>query len=208
MEYWQRVRAACDKHGALLILDEIPTGLGRTGTLFVHEHFGIVPDMVILGKGLGGGIFPLAALIAREYLNTAAPHKALGHYTHEKNPVACAAGIATLQCLTEDGLLENARARGEQALALLQAMQGQYPCISEVRGIGLLLGVVLMDPKSGKRNGQLAERILYAALERGLSFKITMGNILTLMPPLTITAKELAVALDILRDCFKECTAE
>ena len=203
--YWQRVREACDRHGALLILDEIPTGLGRTGTLFVHEHFGIVPDMVLLGKGLGGGIFPLAALIAREYLNEAAPHKALGHYTHEKNPVACAAGIATLQCLIEDGLLENTRLRGKQALDRLGVMQEQFPCISEIRGIGLLLGIVLTDPQRGTRDCELAERILYAALERGLSFKITMGNILTLMPPLTISREELDDALDILQSCFSAC---
>ena len=89
-DYWKRVRAACDRHGALLILDEIPTCLGRTGTIFAFEQYGIVPDMVCIGKGLGGGIFPLAALIAREDFNRAMPGRALGHYTHEKNPVACA----------------------------------------------------------------------------------------------------------------------
>src|SRR6266404_590610 len=88
LDYWKRIRAACDKHGALLILDEIPMGLGRTGRMFACEHFGVVPDMLVLGKGLGGGVFPLAALIAREGLNVAAD-KALGHDPHEKNPVAC-----------------------------------------------------------------------------------------------------------------------
>ena len=84
-DYWKRVRAACDKHGALLILDEIPACLGRTGKMFTCEHYDIVPDMLVIGKGLGGGIFPLAALIAREDLNKAMAHKALGHYTHEKS---------------------------------------------------------------------------------------------------------------------------
>lgn len=206
VEYWQRIRAACDRHGALLILDEIPTGLGRTGKLFVHEHYGIVPDMVVIGKGLGGGIFPLAALIAREYLNEAMPDRALGHYTHEKNPVACAAGIATLECLLEEGVLDNCRARGEQAMNRLNAMHKRFSCISEVRGIGLLLGIVLADPDTGQRNYELADRILYAALERGLSFKVTMSNIITLMPPLTITEAELDAAMDILEECFCVCT--
>ena len=85
---------------ALLILDEIPIGLGRTGRLFACEHYDVVPDMLVLGKGLGGGIFPMAALLARESLNVAT-HTALGHYTHEKNPVACAAGLATLDVIRD-----------------------------------------------------------------------------------------------------------
>src|SRR5688572_27157064 len=84
-DYWKRVRAACDKHGALLILDEIPNCLGRTGKMFTVEHYGILPDMLVIGKGLGGGIFPLAAVIAREHLNVAG-ERALGHFTHEKSP--------------------------------------------------------------------------------------------------------------------------
>jgi 4-aminobutyrate aminotransferase len=93
-EYWKTVRAACDKHGALLILDEIPHCLGRTGRMFTCEHYDIVPDMLVIGKGLGGGIFPLAALLTKDSLNEVMREKALGHYTHEKNPVACAAGLA------------------------------------------------------------------------------------------------------------------
>src|SRR5215467_5971531 len=103
LDYWKRIRAACDKHGTLLILDEIPIGLGRIGRLFAFEHYDIVPDILVLGKGLGGGIFPLAAMLAREGLNVA-QDKALGHYTHEKNPVACAAALATLQVIEEEKL--------------------------------------------------------------------------------------------------------
>jgi 4-aminobutyrate aminotransferase len=95
-DYWRRVRMACDKHGALLILDELPTGLGRTGKRFACEHYGIVPDMLVLGKALGGGVMPLAALIARDSLNVAAD-RALGHYTHQKNPIAAAAALARLR---------------------------------------------------------------------------------------------------------------
>jgi 4-aminobutyrate aminotransferase len=93
-DYWRRVRAACDRHGALLIFDEICQGLGRTGKMFACEHFGVVPDVLVLGKGLGGGILPLAAIVAKSSLDVAGD-RALGHYTHEKNPVLCAAGLAT-----------------------------------------------------------------------------------------------------------------
>ena len=86
-EYWQKIRQACDRHGALLIFDEIPHSLGRTGKMFTFENFGVTPDIVVIGKGLGGGVLPLAAMIAREGLDVAG-ERALGHYTHEKNPVA------------------------------------------------------------------------------------------------------------------------
>ena len=91
-EYWQIIRKACDRHGALLIFDEIPHALGRTGRMFTCENFNVVPDMLVIGKGLGGGVLPLAALIAREGLDVA-QDRALGHYTHEKSPVACAAAL-------------------------------------------------------------------------------------------------------------------
>ena len=201
-EYWQRVRAACDRHGALLILDEIPTCLGRTGTFYAFEHYGIVPDMAVIGKGLGGGVFPLAALIAREGLNGAMPEKALGHYTHEKNPVACAAALAAITVLEEEGLLEHVRELGAYTLDRLRAMQATHPLIGDVRGLGLLVGVELLDPETGARAVDEAERVLYDALSLGLSFKITMGNILTLVPALTITRDEMDRALEILAACF------
>ncbi|NWG14475.1 MAG: aspartate aminotransferase family protein, partial [Acidobacteria bacterium] len=121
LEYWKIVRRACDRHGALLILDEIPVCLGRTGRMFACEHYGIVPDMLVIGKGLGGGIFPLAALLAREGLDIA-PDRALGHYTHEKNPVACAAGLATLEVIERENLVQRAEALGKLALELMGAM--------------------------------------------------------------------------------------
>jgi 4-aminobutyrate aminotransferase len=206
-EYWQRVRAACDRHGALLILDEIPTCLGRTGRMFACEHYGIVPDMLVIGKGLGGGIFPLAALLAREGLNDAMPGRALGHYTHEKNPVACTAGLAAVEVIESEGLLGNVRDQGAYALEGLRELQRRYPIIGDVRGLGLLLGVEMIRPGSGERATDEAEHIMYAALERGLNFKLTMGNILTLTPALTITRGEMDEALAILGGCFAELGA-
>ncbi len=110
-EYWQIIRKACDRHGALLIFDEIPHALGRTGRMFTCENFDVVPDMLVIGKGLGGGVFPLAALIAREGLDVAG-NRALGHYTHEKSPVACAAALATIRFIEENRLAEHARELG------------------------------------------------------------------------------------------------
>src|SRR5438034_5232996 len=204
LDYWKRIRAACDKHGALLILDEIPTGLGRTGRMFACEHYDIVPDMLVLGKGLGGGVFPLAALIAREELNIAAD-KALGHFTHEKNPVACAAGLATVQVIEEENLVERARTLGNYELERMREMARRHLLIGDVRGLGLLMGIELVrDRNTLKRATQEAEQVVYASLRRGLNFKVTMGNILTLTPALIISQAELNQALDILDDCIGE----
>lgn len=203
-EYWQRVRAACDKHGALLILDEIPIGLGRTGRMFACEHYDVVPDMLVLGKGLGGGVFPIAALLAREGLNVAT-HTALGHYTHEKNPVGCAAGLATLDVIRDEKLVEHAAQLGDDTLAKLREMKSQHHLIGDVRGKGLLLGIELI--REGKPATDEAEQVMYGALKRGLNFKVTMGNILTLTPALTLTQAEMDQALAILDACIGEVAA-
>jgi len=202
--YWETIRAACDKHGALLILDEIPHCLGRTGKMWTCEHYNVVPDMLVIGKGLGGGIFPLAALIAREDLDVA-PNQALGHYTHEKNPVACAAALATIEYLEKENLIENAKNVGEYALGRMRDMMAVHEIIGDVRGLGLLMGMELVkDRESKERAMDEAEQVMYSALTRGLSFKVTMGNIITLTPPLTITKEEMDKALNILDECLAE----
>ncbi len=205
-EYWQKVRAACDRHGTLLILDEIPHCLGRTGTMFTFEHYGIVPDMVVIGKGLGGGIFPLAALIAREGLDIM-KDRALGHYTHEKNPVACAASLAAIKFLEDENILEHVNKMSEYVLKELLKLRQKYQLIKDVRGIGLLFGVELAEVK-GRKPIDEAEEIMYRALERGLNFKLTMGNILTLTPPLTISLQEMDQAIAILDRCFGEVSVK
>jgi len=202
--YWEKIRAACDKFGALLILDEIPHCLGRTGKMFTCQHFGIVPDILVIGKGLGGGIFPLAALIAREDLDIM-PDRALGHYTHEKNPVACAAALAAIEYLKEEKLQENATKLGNYALKRMHDMKKRHPIVGAVRGLGLLMGMELVkDRKSKEPATEEAEHVMYSALNKGLSFKVTMGNIITLTPPLTITEQEMDKALDILDECLCE----
>lgn len=195
-EYYRRLRASCDRHGALLILDEIPIGLGRTGRVFAFEHYGVVPDMVVLGKGLGGGVWPMAALIAAEHLDVAGA-VALGHYTHEKSPVGCAAALATLDCLELDGLLGRAGAIGERIRTRLESLRPRVPLVAEVRSIGALVGVELALP-DGAPAHDAAERVMYECLANGLSFKVGQGNVLNLSPPLVISDAELDAALGIL----------
>jgi 4-aminobutyrate aminotransferase len=194
--FWPQVAKAAQDQGALVVFDEIPTGLGKTGRFFAFEHTGVVPDIVVLGKALGGGLLPLAAVLARSDLDVA-PELALGHYTHEKNPVLAAAALATLDVIENEGLVEKAAALGLHALDRLHALAATRPFIGEVRGTGLLIGVELVT-REGVPASRLAERTLYAALARGLSFKVTMGSVLTLSPPLVIRESELDQAIDIL----------
>jgi len=203
-DFWPRVRAACDRAGALLIFDEIPQGLGRTGKMFACEHWDVVPDILVLGKGLGGGILPMAAIVTRPALDVMAD-RALGHYTHEKNPVSCAAALATIEYIEREGLVDRARALGAHALARMSEMAGRHRLIGDVRGLGLLLGLELVRPGAARERATAeADRVMYRALERGLSFKVSAGNVLTLTPPLTISEAELDRALGIVDECLAE----
>ena len=202
--FWQEVRRACDRTGTLLVFDEIPTGLGKTGRFCAHEHVGVSPDVLVLGKALGGGVLPMAAVLARADLDVLAD-KAIGHYTHEKSPVLAAAALATLDVIGEENLVARAAELGEYFVARLQEMAGRLPVIGEVRAAGLLVGVELTTP-DGAPAVAAADRVLYAALGRGLSLKVTMGSVLTLSPPLTISREDLDLSLRILESCLGEVT--
>jgi 4-aminobutyrate aminotransferase len=185
----------------LLILDEIPIAMGRTGTLFAIEHYGIEPDMLVIGKGLGGASMPLAALIVHAKFDVA-QHISLGHYTHEKSPVACAAGLAVLEVIEEERLLERSRNLGATALERLKKIAAELPVIAEVRGLGLLLAVELRD-LGARAAADIAEAVLYRCLTAGLSFKIGQGNVLVLSPPLNILEVELGWALDCIETALR-----
>lgn len=200
--FWKSVREACDRHGTLLIFDEIPTGLGKTGRFFAHEHDGVQPDMVVLGKALGGGILPIAAVIARRDLDVAGGY-AIGHYTHEKNPVTTRAALTTIEIIREEGLTERAAELGAHAMERLKNFSERCPSIGDVRGRGLLFGVELVkDRAEFTPDNALAERVYYRCLEGGLSFKISQGNVLTLSPPMVIARAELDRALDIVEQAI------
>lgn len=197
-DFWKKVRAACDKFGTLLIFDEIPTGLGKTGRMFACEHFEIVPDILVVGKSLGGGLLPIAAMICKPELDVAGNY-AFGHYTHEKNPVTCRAGLTTIQIIEEERLVENAARVGAIGLQRLREMMKRYELIGDVRGVGCLMGAELVrDRKTREPANDAAEQVLYGALRQGLSFKVSMGNVLTLTPPLVVTDQQMHDAMDIL----------
>lgn len=200
--FWRAVREACDRHGALLILDEIPTGLGKTGRMFAHQHDDVIPDIVTLGKALGGGILPIAACIARRDLDVCGEF-AIGHYTHEKNPVTARAALTTLEIIEDENLVERAAELGNHAMALLNDRLDGCAIVGDIRGRGLMFGVEIVEGRAAKTPGTaLAERIYYACLDAGLSFKISQGCVLTLSPPLTIARADLDHALEIVVDAI------
>jgi len=207
MDYWKKIRASCDKYGALLILDEIPHGVGRTGTFFTFEQYGIIPDIVVIGKSIGGGMLPLAAMIAREGLNESVKNRSIGHYTHEKNPIAMAVGLAVIRFIETNNFLQQVVEKGNYLTSGLERLRLKHSCIGDIRGLGLLVGVELVL-SDGNRALDLAEKVLYASLALGLSFKISMGNVLTLTPALTISFDELDQALEILDLALEKASSD
>lgn len=204
LAYYQRLRELCTRYGVLLIMDEIPIALGRTGHLFALERYGIEPDMLVLGKGLGGASMPLAALIAQRRFDVGQQHS-LGHYTHEKSPVACAAALAVLDVIADEGLLQRSRDLGLRAVERLRRGCAELASVAEVRAAGLLIGVELADWQ-GRCGTDLAEAVLYRCLSVGLSFKIGQGRVLVLAPPLNIAEADLDWALDtLLQALHAEC---
>jgi len=196
--FWQAVREACDDYGALLIFDEIPTGLGKTGRMFASEHDGVVPDLLVMGKALGGGILPIAAVIARPGLDVAGDF-AIGHYTHEKNPVTSRAALTTIEIIEEEGLVANAARVGAHALARLDDFRAKHAAIGDVRGRGFLIGIELVSDRDARTPARdLAEEVFYRLLDGGLSCKITMGNVITWTPSLVTTEAEMDWAVDLL----------
>jgi len=200
--FWRTVRAACDEYGALLIFDEVQTGLGKTGRMFACEHDGVVPDVLVLGKALGGGIVPLAAVVARAELDVLGD-VAIGHFTHEKNPVMAAAGLATLAVIRDEGLVERASMLGKLGLERGRELATRHALIGDVRGLGLQMAIDLVSDRAAKTPArEVAEKILYLALDRGLSLKISAGSVLSLSPPLIIREDELERAFGIIDDCL------
>lgn len=201
--YWERVRAICTKHKVLLILDEIPIAFGRTGKMFAFEHYGFEPDIVCLGKGLGGGVMPMAAIVARDGYNVA-QSVSLGHFTHEKSPLGSVAALAMLDFIEQNDLLAKVNADADFMRKELEKLKDKYPIIGEVRGIGLLWGVELVKDRETKEKAVLeAEAVMYECLKNGLSFKVSQGNVVQLSPPLIITREQLTEALRILEKAIE-----
>ena len=185
--YLKGVRDICDRHGLLLIADEVQVGIGRTGTLFAYEHTGIEPDIMPLAKALGGGI-PVGAMVARAEV---AESLSLGSHgsTFGGNAVACAAGVAVIETLLNDGVLENCQKMGAYFLSKLQVLKDKFSFITEVRGQGLILGAEL------DRDGA---DIATSCLEEGLLINCAAGKVLRFIPPLIVTKDEIEQGMDIL----------
>ncbi|MEF1245655.1 aspartate aminotransferase family protein [Vibrio owensii] len=200
--YWKRIREICDKHNVMLIIDDIPNGMGRSGEWFTYQAYDIEPDMLCIGKGLGGGLVPIAAMVTKDKYNTA-EQISMGHYTHEKSPIGCAAALATMEAIEQDGLLDKAKADSQFMREKLLEMKAKYPVIGDVRGIGMLWGIELVtDHESKARAYDEAEAVLYQCLNNGVSFKVSQGNVIQLSPPLITTREQLTEALAIFEEAI------
>ncbi|MCD6480251.1 aminotransferase class III-fold pyridoxal phosphate-dependent enzyme [Candidatus Bathyarchaeota archaeon] len=199
--YLQGLKELCERYGILLVAEEVQTGFGRTGRWFACEHWGVEPDIIILGKALGGGV-PLSAVVARAEL-----HERDGEYfrhghTFNAFPLGCAAALANIEVIEEEGLIERAERLGAYLMNRLRDMMERHCSIGDVRGKGLLIGVEIVGDKASKRpDVEAADRICAEAFKRGL-YIIRMGSygtgVLRVAPPLVITREQLDEALRIL----------
>ena len=193
--YWPEVRRLCDRHGTLLVSDEIPTGLGKTGYLFTTEHSGTRPDITVLGKALGGAIVPLAAVIASAALDTTA-EMALGYYTHERSPLLARVGLAVLEIIQDDGLVARSAALGRSVLERVRALTAGLKQVMEVRGAGLMIGLSLGGPDlSEEGRDALAASLVRRCLAAGVLINSSRNGTVMLSFPLTVTEAEVDEAL-------------
>ena len=192
-EYFREVRRICDEHRLLLIFDEVQVGLGRTGKLFAHEHFGITPDIMTLAKALAGGA-PIGAMLARE--ETA---ESFGPGTHGStfggNPLVTAAAVAAVRVILEDGILNRTEEMGEYLLGELEQLKHKFSVVVDVRGIGLMIGMELAVP---------AGDIVKKGLERGLLLNVAQESVLRFVPPLIVTKQEVDRMIGILSGILEE----
>ncbi|MGI9896252.1 aspartate aminotransferase family protein [Vibrio natriegens] len=206
--YWKRIREICDKHNVMLIIDDIPNGMGRSGEWFTYQAYDIEPDILCIGKGLGGGLVPIAAMVTKDKYNTA-EQISMGHYTHEKSPIGCAAALATMEVIEQENLLDKAKADGQFMREKLLEMKAKYPVIGDVRGIGMLWGVELVtDHETKQRAFDEAEAVLYQCLNNGVSFKVSQGNVIQLSPPLVITREQLTQAMAIFEEAIAKVSKD
>lgn len=201
--YWEGVKDLCERYGALVIFDEIIEGFGRTGKMFASEHF-ITPDVLVLGKSMGGGLLPFAGIVTKQRYDNL-EHRSIGHYTHEKNALCSTAALAEIEYIEKNNLVENAARVGTHAMFRLNELKQKHPLIGNIAGVGLHMGIDLVkDPVTKERAVEEADSIMYKAMERGLAFKTIEGNIITLRPALTITMEEMDRVVDILDETIGE----
>jgi acetylornithine aminotransferase len=191
--YFRKVREICNEHELLLIFDEVQVGMGRTGKLFAHEHFDVIPDIMTLAKALAGGA-PIGAMLAKEDVAAS-----FGPGTHGStfggNPLVTAAGVATLQAILNEGILKHTEEMGKYLLGKLKLLQEKFSFISEVRGIGLMIGMDLSIN---------AGEIVTKSLKQGLLLNVAQDSVLRFLPPLIVTSAEIDEMLNILEGILAE----
>ncbi len=191
--YFQAVRELCDRHGLLLIFDEVQVGMGRTGKLFAYEHFDVTPDIMTLAKALAGGA-PIGTMLAKDIFAAAFVPGTHGS-TFGGNPLVCAAAIATVRTILEDGLLNRCEEIGEYLTGELETLGRKYPFVTEVRGVGLMIGMALTIP---------AGDIVKKGHDRGVLLNVTHDSVLRFVPPLVVTKQEINAMITILDGIFGE----
>ncbi|MDY0383285.1 MAG: acetylornithine transaminase [Trichlorobacter sp.] len=196
VEYMQGVRELCDRHRLLLILDEVQVGMGRTGKLFAHEHFGITPDIMTLAKALAGGA-PIGTMLATDQVAASFSPGTHGS-TFGGNPLVTAAAIATVRAILEEGLLNRAEEMGEYLHGELETLGARYPFVREVRGIGLMIGMSLSITGAD---------IVKKGHQQGLLLNVTHDTVLRFVPALIVTKQEVNRMIEILDGIFKEIEA-
>jgi taurine--2-oxoglutarate transaminase len=206
--YLQSIRETCDRHGILLICDEVMAGFGRTGKWFACEHWDVVPDILTVAKGINSGYVPLGAMvISRKLADWVRDVPFAGGLTYSGHPLACASAVASIEAFREEGIVENAAMHGDYLSQELQALQERHPSIGDVRGLGLFWGLELVRNRETREplgpfnaGGEAAApvgRVVKAALERGL-YLFVHWNVVIIAPPLTITREELDEGLAVL----------
>lgn len=213
-EFLRGARAACDRHGALLLVDEVATGIGRTGTMWACEQAGVAPDLLTCGKGLSGGYLPISAVLATEavyesFLGAPQELRTFFHgHTYTANPLACAASVANLELMAERGTVEHARVVGERIGAALEPL-AKEPGVREVRRLGTMTGVALaagdgtpFDPAL-----RVGWRVCRQAREEGVLIR-PLGDVVVLMPPLAIDSDDLTLLTDVTSTCIRRVLDE
>jgi 4-aminobutyrate aminotransferase len=203
--FLEGLRALCDRHGILLIFDEVQSGIGRTGKMFASEHWGVRPDIMTLAKGLGSGL-PIGLVVARKSIMEKWKRGAHGN-TYGGNPLCCAAALATLD-LVEREYAANAADVGGYFLARLRELKKDFPCIGDVRGKGLMIGTELIDPKTGQAAPALCQRLLTRAYHNGLILLSCGVSTVRYIPPLMVSRAQVDEALSLLRAALTEALAD
>ncbi|MCS7060916.1 MAG: aminotransferase class III-fold pyridoxal phosphate-dependent enzyme [Anaerolineae bacterium] len=203
----QTLRRVCDEHGILLVFDEIQTGFGRTGKFFALEHFGVVPDILVMAKGIASGM-PLSGVAARRNLMAKWPAGAHGG-TYAPNVISAAAAVETIRVLREERLIENSAARGEQLLRGLRELQTHFPALGDVRGLGCMVGVELIDSQ-GAPDKALTDRLVSRCADQNLLLLTcgTYGNVIRWIPPLIVTEEQIDQALHIFAAALDQIAAQ